>query len=262
MQDNSSSSIRQAPRLLVSIRDANEAKTAIDSAVDIIDLKEPNRGSLGPVTVEMADEISKTVGDRIPLSLAMGELLKDGDAQRIDDFTASEAGRRVLSRFDYAKVGTAGALSVSDWQDRWLDWAGKLPTRTQPVLVYYVDKAAEPPDLGETLKFAIAQEISTLLFDTRSKDSGHLLDWLPENELNSVLDWAREHRVAIALAGSLSPETVERTMVMGPSIIAVRTAACESGRSSNLCATKIGRLKKILDCASPNSGAVATKISG
>lgn len=262
MQDFSSSSIRQAPRLLVSIRDADEAKTAINSAVDIIDLKEPNRGSLGPVTVDMADEISKAVGDRIPLSLAMGELLSDGDAQLIDDFTSSEPGRKILSRFDYAKVGTAGALSVSDWQARWLQWAGKLPARTQPVLVYYVDKAAAPPDLGETLKFAIEKKISTLLFDTWSKDSGHLLDWLPENELNSVLNWGRMHRVAIALAGSLSPETVERTMVMGPSIIAVRTAACEAGRSSILCATKIGRLRKILDSASPNRGTFPTKIPG
>ena len=190
----------------------------------------------------------------------MGELLDEREAWRIRDFMANAAGREILGRFDFAKVGIAGALATNDWQSRWLSWADNLPPRTQPVLVRYVDQAADPPDMGETINFAITKKISTLLLDTWSKDSWNLLDWIPENQLKSILNLAEKHGIAIALAGSLTPETVERTVVMSPSIIAVRTAACKAGRSSNLCARKIRRLRKALHCQSPNPGTLTTEI--
>ncbi|MES1213307.1 MAG: (5-formylfuran-3-yl)methyl phosphate synthase, partial [Singulisphaera sp.] len=43
--------------LLVSVRDANEARDALLGGADLIDLKEPTRGSLGRVDSAMIGEV-------------------------------------------------------------------------------------------------------------------------------------------------------------------------------------------------------------
>src|SRR3974377_74226 len=60
--------------LLISVRDAEEAKIALQSGADLIDVKEPLRGPLGPPDPRTVDEISRVISSKLPLSLALGEL--------------------------------------------------------------------------------------------------------------------------------------------------------------------------------------------
>ena len=83
------SPIPKLPKLLVSVRSADEASIALESGADIIDLKEPNYGSLGPVTLELADKISREMGQKIPLSIAMGELSQSGASNGSTTFSAA-----------------------------------------------------------------------------------------------------------------------------------------------------------------------------
>ena len=127
-----------------------------------------------------------------------------------------------------------------------------MPLSTRPVLVCYIDKSAECQVLEEMFSFAVTKNIPAVLLDTYSKEMGGLFDWVSERRLRSVQSLAEENRVEVALAGSLSLETVERAKVMSPSIVAVRTAVCQAGRRGNLCAIRVRRLKKILTSRSPN----------
>lgn len=65
-------------QLLVSVRNATEAIAATRGGADIIDVKEPLRGSLGcaaPDTIrEIAHALRRITGSAVPLSLALGEL--------------------------------------------------------------------------------------------------------------------------------------------------------------------------------------------
>ena len=63
------------PRLLISVRNVDEAQLALAGGADLIDIKEPLRGSLGQADSSVIREIAFTIGPRAPLSAALGELL-------------------------------------------------------------------------------------------------------------------------------------------------------------------------------------------
>src|SRR5262245_5912278 len=63
------------PRLLVSVRSAAEAETALAGGAAVIDVKEPAYGPLGKASDRVIREVAKTVAGRTRMSAAMGELL-------------------------------------------------------------------------------------------------------------------------------------------------------------------------------------------
>ena len=60
-------------RLLVSVRSADESAVAVAAGADIVDAKEPARGSLGPVTAPVLRGIAAAVPAGLPLSAALGD---------------------------------------------------------------------------------------------------------------------------------------------------------------------------------------------
>jgi len=62
------------PKLLVSVRDAAEARAALVGGADLIDVKEPSRGSLGRAEADTIAAVAHAVGGRTPVSAALGEL--------------------------------------------------------------------------------------------------------------------------------------------------------------------------------------------
>src|SRR5262249_22620047 len=71
------------PSLLVSVRSKLEALRAIDGGAQIIDIKEPSKGSLGMANINVINDIASMdqfVSDSLavpnPLSVALGELSK------------------------------------------------------------------------------------------------------------------------------------------------------------------------------------------
>src|SRR5260370_41937993 len=89
--------------LLVSVRDAMEVGPALEGGADLIDVKEPNHGSLGCASAPVREEVVDVVAGRVPVSAALGELI---DEDGID-----------VPRFAYAKYGLAGCLGrPDDWR--------------------------------------------------------------------------------------------------------------------------------------------------
>ena len=62
-------------QLLVSIRDTTEAELINDCEIAIVDVKEPNRGSLGAASPKTLEAISRIISQPQTLSFAAGELL-------------------------------------------------------------------------------------------------------------------------------------------------------------------------------------------
>ncbi len=72
------------PRLLVSVRNSEEAAVALAAVVDLIDVKEPRSGSLGAATVDVIDGVLRLVNGHRPVSVALGELVDSAAIRAIN----------------------------------------------------------------------------------------------------------------------------------------------------------------------------------
>ncbi len=191
-------------KLLVSVRSVQEATAALAGGADIIDVKEPQRGSLGRADDHVICEVVEVVAGRVPVSAALGEL--------VDDPMPPPPG------LAFVKVGLAGL--GDDWQQQWMTWAAG---RMGAVLVAYADMH----DVDELLSYANEVRPAAFLIDTAHKDGRTLFDHLTMEKLASV---RQRCHVPLALAGSLGLENVDPLLAVRPDIIAVRGAVCRGGR--------------------------------
>src|SRR5689334_14696969 len=83
-------------KLLVSVRDAAEARDAVEAGADLIDVKEPQAVSLGAAAPQIVAEIIQAVAGRRPVSVALGEL--------IDHRGLAAAASPAKSPLEYAKL--------------------------------------------------------------------------------------------------------------------------------------------------------------
>jgi uncharacterized protein (UPF0264 family) len=205
-------------RLLVSVRNAQEASDAWTGGAEIIDIKEPVRGPLGladPVTLK---EIRATLPAQVPLSAALGELHEL-------DVVPSLAGLR------WAKIGLMHQQH-KDWEPSWKRFAEQIgPVRLLGVC--YADHGrVQAPDFTAVLRCvaacqSLSPEPAGILVDTAVKDGQGLLQWMSIAELRGCAQQCRNDGLFLALAGALQREDIVTLKeVIQPDIIAVRGAAC------------------------------------
>ncbi len=226
-------------KLLVSVRSAAEADIANSGGADLIDVKEPNRGSLGVPDRSTVDEIVRHFGGRIPLSVALGELLSPG---------ATSAGQ-VLG-VQYAKFGLSGCARRADWMSCWQRAVAQLPAGVQSVAVAYADWAtAGAPDPWSVLAHALAARCGAVLVDTFDKSRGALTDQLALDPLGRWIAAARKHGMTSVVAGGLGLAEITRVLPLGPDYVAVRGAACIGDRTGGIDAGRVRELAALVHAA-------------
>ena len=231
------------PRLLVSVRNAAEAYAAAAGGCDILDVKEPRRGSLGRADTEVIRAVVEAaqpgldVASPVPVSAALGELHQ-----------WQEARHALPEGVTYCKMGLAGMAGVRDWQLRWqqarrqIDASFVHPPRW--VAVVYADReCAESPAPEAIIDAAAETGCAALLIDTFCKDGRGLFEWYSRDELCRLVGQARRCGLAVAAAGSLRCEDLPRLRQMAPDIVAIRGAACRSGRRE--ATVSIARVRRI-----------------
>lgn len=214
------------PGLLVSVRDAVEAEVAVDAGAALIDVKEPRRGALGAADRETIERVVEAVAGRLPVSVALGELLEEAAA-------IEPAG--VPAGVNFAKVGLSGCAAVADWQARLATLVTALPRDVQSVAVIYADwKAAAAPAPDEVLSAAADLDCAAVLIDTFDKSSGNLFAHWSVDQLAEVVDAIRSVAPLSVVAGALDIESLDRALASGADYVAVRGAACLNGRSGTV----------------------------
>jgi uncharacterized protein (UPF0264 family) len=245
-------SIAVCPRLLVSVRSAVEAIAALDGGADVIDVKEPSRGPMGPADAGTITAVVRVVAGRAPVTAAAGELIDFLCGRSPPGFNAVTGdicskwpeSRWATSGIAVWKFGLAGCRSRKNWRAEFKSAAGTVSKGAQAVVVAYADwQAADSPPPDEVLSVAVDCGCHTLLVDTWEKSGGTLLDHLPPNELRGYI--ARVHRrgLAIAAAGSLSLESMPEVAALGPDWIAVRGAACHGGRDGVVLRERVAAIR-------------------
>jgi uncharacterized protein (UPF0264 family) len=219
-------------RLLVSVRSCEEARIAVAVGVDVVDVKEPRRGSLGAADADTLQAVRAEVAGRLPLSAALGELR---------EFASAGAGGfdgsllKSLEGFQFAKFGLAGCASHHDWPLRWRDALAQLPADVSPIAVAYADwQACDAPRPEDVLQTGLALGCAGLLIDTFDKRSGDLFYWHSHQRLAELVHAAQRGRRLAALAGSLTLKSIPRAIQTGADVIAVRGAVCAERRSSSI----------------------------
>ena len=226
--------------LLVSVRSAAEARIALDAGADLIDVKEPSRGSLGRADAAVWRDVAEALAGRVPVSVALGELIDAGS-------TSAAAVVPTGGRVQFAKLGLAGAARLANWQRYWLQSMAELPENVQPVAAAYADwQTAHAPPPHEVLAVAARLKAPCLLIDTYDKSRGNLLVHCPVAELTELAGQAADRGIRLVLAGSLDRAAIARLAPLAPAYFAVRSAACVGDRTQAIEASRVKRLVELV----------------
>jgi uncharacterized protein (UPF0264 family) len=218
------------PKLLVSVRSADEAQGALEGGASIIDVKEPSLGSLGPASAATIDSVVARINGRLPVSVALGDLKADvgQNAKSKSAFGNLSFASCNFRRLSYVKWGLAGC--GDGWQLMLLDAARKPAISSPhylPVAVAYADwQQAQAPNPDALLAFVSNHAWPVFLLDTYKKDGRTLLDWMSLKEVGRLCEQCQRDGIELALAGSLGMDQIEALLPFQPDIFAVRGAAC------------------------------------
>jgi (5-formylfuran-3-yl)methyl phosphate synthase len=230
--------------LLVSVRDADEAEIALAGGADVIDVKEPARGSLGAADPDAVAAVIAVVADRAPVSVAAGELIDwrpTNPPERSAEFASGAA---------FLKFGLARCDTASNWPARWYQAIDSLPRGPRPVAVVYADwRSAAAPSPDQVLAQAKVFDCPALLVDTWNKSTGDLFDHWPVSQLADFASRVREAGLHLVLAGSLRTASVRLAQGCKPTLIAVRGAVCEGGRGGKISLQRVRALRAALASA-------------
>jgi uncharacterized protein (UPF0264 family) len=231
------------PRLLVSVRDRTEGAAAISAGAEVLDLKDPDRGSLG--MAHMAD-IRDIVGEHrvsTPLTAALGET---GDWLTMHTFPALPA------ELACVKLGLAGMRRCTDWKSDWIrvrtEFDAAAAVRLDWVAVAYADcDLADSPDADAVIDAAATTGCRGILIDTFSKSSGSLLTSVTIDALRAWTSRAHQSELFMALAGRLSVDDIPQLSSVPADVIAIRSAACIAGqRGGRIAAELVAAFKRRL----------------
>ena len=152
--------------LLVSVRDAEEAQDALAAGAELIDVKEPDHGSLGPAQESVVRDVVRTISSQVPVSMALGEVMEGGTEWN-----------PVVPGVEFVKLGLAGCAGQPEWQVRAHNALRQAANGCQRVAVCYADwQTAGAPNPQAVIDWAEPSGCTALLLDTYDKTLGHLLD--------------------------------------------------------------------------------------
>ncbi len=213
-------------RLLISVRSVAEASICVHNGADIIDIKEPARGSLGMSSPETIGAIAREVPPRFPVGAALGEWMEWRRGNRFP---------RLPPGLSYLKIGLSGAGAVEGWREEFGRFCHELCSLAEVdpcpswVAVAYADwKEAQSPPPEEVLDFAVANGFSVFLLDTWSKNGSSLFDHLGAETIARYAAAARIHGLEVVLAGSIRREEMGRALALEPDGVAIRSAVCHA----------------------------------
>ncbi len=240
-------------RLLVSVRNPSEARDALAAGADLIDLKEPRRGSLAPVSPRTVQSVVDVVARRVPLSAAQGELLADVPP---DPGALAASLWHLSCGVSLAKFGLAGCAQCDDWPARLAQALGALPPTTRGVGVIYADcETAVAPQPLEVIEQAQALGCRAVLVDTWQKGERGLLDWWSLPQCEGYVDRIRRTGMLAVLGGSLTSATIRQLLPLEPDYVAVRGAVCRRSRGGRLDPELVRELAAVVHASEARDGA-------
>lgn len=221
-------------KLLISVRNVEEALLAAEGGADFIDLKEPGAGALGglPVaTIRAIVDALKQQGCGLPVSATIGDL-----PMHALDRIAACVGAVGACGVDYVKVG----IERGPQARAVLDMLARCGRAVVPVFI--ADKGLDADDVAH----ACALGFPGVMVDTADKLAGSLFDAVTMEELRRFVATVRAAGAMVGLAGALRVEHQPLLSALAPDFAGFRTAVCAGNRSSALDPLRLRDLRALM----------------
>jgi uncharacterized protein (UPF0264 family) len=201
-----------------------EATEAIAGGADIIDVKNPQEGSLGANFPWVIKRIREIAPKHIQVSCAVGEVPNLPGSMSLAALGAASLG------VDYIKVGLSGFKAAQE-ATYLLGKVNKAAKQCNPnikvVATGYADadriSSIDPLLIPE---IAFEADVEVAMIDTAIKDDKNLFSFLTLNQLKRFVDSTHNLGLEAALAGSLRKQDLPAVYRLGVDVAGVRGAAC------------------------------------
>jgi dihydroneopterin aldolase len=222
--------------MLASVRSAEEALFAFQAGADLIDVKDPSRGTLGSVSPDTLRAIVAEVAGRRPVSATVGDLPLELEPLAAAVRLAATCG------VDFVKVG----IFDKDFPIRKIAALAPAVSGVRLIAVLFADRS---PPLQVAAQLVAAGWHGVML-DTADKLAGSLRDWTDEDWLADFVRQARAAGLLVGLAGSLSEDDVRPLAALGPDYLGFRGALCADAKRDNcLDPKRVRAIRALLDRA-------------
>lgn len=213
-------------RLLVSVRDVEEAISALRGGAHIIDVKNPEEGSLGAHHPAVIRGVSMVICGGTEVSATLGDL------PNLPGTASLAALGAAVSGVNYVKAGLFGAGTPGEAKSmlraicRAVEGYG-----VKVIAAGYADYKSygciNPMELPLLAHDAGAHGV---MIDIRGKGSGgKIFEHLCDEHLRAFVREAHRLNLVAALAGGLDVDDVSRVYALGVDIMGVRRGVCKSG---------------------------------
>lgn len=221
-------------QLLVSVQNVQEAAIALECGVDIIDLKDPNRGALGALSISEIQSIIRFIDARKQISATIG------DVPMLPDLIKERIAQLQGFSLDFIKIGFFEAV---DYQ-ACLDELQKLTSSGQQLIAVLFAELQYPEDLLTKIKQA---GFSGVMLDTMHKNGQSYLAHYAVTAFENFVSNVIANNLLFGLAGSLQLSHVEAAKKVKPHFMGFRGGVCiENQRQSELDSQKIYNIKNAL----------------
>lgn len=233
--------------LLVSPRNLTEALATFRGGADIIDVKNPEEGSLGANFPWVIAEIREAIPERLSVSAAVGDIPDLPGTASQAAFGALKAGADII------KVGLEGPKEkarVLNLMNEVVKAVKETSNSAQVVACGYGDyQRARTITASLIPKVTHESGADVAMLDTAIKDGKSLTQFLSIDELSDFVEEAHSLGVQAALAGSLGYEEISKLKPLQPDVIGIRGAVCENGdrRRGSISEASVREMKEFLE---------------
>jgi uncharacterized protein (UPF0264 family) len=226
-------------QLLISVTNADEAQIALEHGADFIDLKDPGKGALGALPLEIIREVVVFVS----LHDAHGKRLTSatiGDLPMQPALILEQVAALASTKVDIIKIGF---FEGADYQP----CVDALQTITKTGVKLVAVLFAEFEDPASLIKAIKTAGFYCVMLYTSHKNGATFLDYFSENEIKKIAEQVQAQGLILGLAGSLNIQHIAMVKPLNPTYMGFRGGVClDNQRKSNLDAEKIKAIRKIM----------------
>ena len=231
-------------KVLISVISLEEARIALKGKPDILDIKNPDEGSLGAQFPWILKEIVNEVKESVSLcSATLGDLAYKPGTAALAAYGAAKCG------VDYIKAGLFGTKNYKEalhMMSAIVKSARMVNEKIIVVAAGYADyRRFDGIPYKVIVRVAKNSGADVVMVDTALKDGKNLMDGMNPHEIKDFIDIAHDNGLKVALAGSVKMENLELLSQLNSDIVGVRGVVCENGdRKTQLSKIKIKEFMK------------------
>lgn len=198
--------------MLASVKNLAEARLVLQANVDIIDLKQPEFGALGALSVELVTEIVAEINGHLPVSATVGDLPMNAE------IIFNAVSEMAKTSIDFVKIGFFPAQN-------WNEIVQKLANLTRNTKLIAVLFADTKPDFSIIAELEKANFAGVML-DTMNKKNGSLVDVMTIEKIAEFVALAKTNDLICGLAGSLREENIKQLLPLNADYLGFRGELC------------------------------------